>query len=175
MLFLAEIQRFTPEKSRIMKPQAVATNRKASHDYHISDTMEAGIVLRGSEVKSLRQGRVSLRDSFARVDRGELFLHNMHITPYEKSAHFQPDPRRTRKLLMHRREIKRLTGATNEKGFTLVPLRIYFSKGKVKVELGLGRGKRSYDKRADLERREVERDLHRALKDRTLGRKRGER
>jgi SsrA-binding protein len=158
-----------------MEQKVVATNRKARHDYHISETMEAGIALRGSEVKSLRQGRASLRDSFARVDRGELFLHNMHITPYEKSAHFHPDPRRTRKLLMHRREIKRLQGATNEKGFTLVPLRVYFSRGKAKVELGLGRGKRSYDKRADLERREVERDLQRALKDRTLGRKRGER
>ena len=156
-----------------MQIKTVATNRKARHDYHIVETMEAGIELRGSEVKSLRMGRASLRDSFARVERGELFLYNMHISPYEKGGHYNPDPRRTRKLLMHRSEIKKLLGKTTQKGFTLVPLKLYFSRGKVKVELALGRGKRSYDKRADLERREAERAIQRALKDRTLGRLKG--
>jgi SsrA-binding protein len=104
------------------------------------------------------------------VEGGELFLHNMHISPYEKGARFSPDPRRTRKLLMHRREIKRLLGKITEKGFTLVPLRLYFVRGKAKVELALARGKRSYDKRADIERREAERAVQRALKDRVLGR-----
>ncbi len=156
-----------------MEIKTVATNRKARHDYHIVETMEAGIELRGSEVKSLRMGRASLRVRFARVERGELFLYNMHISPYEKGGHYNPDPRRTRKLLMHRREIKKLLGKTTQKGFTLVPLKLYFSRGKVKVELALGRGKRSYDKRADLERREAERSIQRALKDRTLGRLKG--
>jgi len=156
-----------------METKTVATNRKARHDYHIVETMEAGIELRGSEVKSLRMGRASLRDSFARVERGELFLYNMHVSPYEKGGHFNPDPRRVRKLLMHQREIKKLLGKTTEKGFTLVPLRLYFSRGKAKVELALARGKRSYDKRADIEKREAERAIRRALKDRTLGRPKG--
>jgi SsrA-binding protein len=156
-----------------METKTIATNRKARHDYHILETMEAGIELRGSEVKSLRVGKASLRDAFARVEGGELFLCNMHISPYEKGGHFNPDPKRTRRLLMHRREIKRLLGKTAEKGYTLVPLRLYFTRGKVKVELALARGKRSYDKRADIERREAERDIQRALKDRTLGRPEG--
>jgi len=156
-----------------MEKKIVATNRKARHDYHIVESMEAGIELHGSEVKSLRLGRANLRDSFARVERGELFLYNMHISPYEKGGHFNPDPTRTRKLLMHRREIKRLVGKTTEKGFTLVPLRLYFTGGKAKVELALARGKRTYDKRADIEKREAERAIQRALKDRTLGRPKG--
>lgn len=156
-----------------MRTKTVATNRKARHNYHIAETMETGIELRGSEVKSLRMGRVSLRDSFARVERGELFLYNMHISPYEKGGHFNPDPKRIRKLLMHKREIKRLLGKTAERGFTLVPLRLYFSQGRAKVELALARGKRSYDKRADIERREAERAVQRALKDRALGRHKG--
>ncbi len=156
-----------------MQAKTVATNRKARHDYHIVETMEAGIELRGSEVKSLRQGKVSLRDSFARVERGELFLYNVHISPYEKGGPFIPDPKRIRKLLMHRREIKRLVGKIAEKGFTLVPLRLYFIEGRAKVELALARGKRTYDKRADIERREAERVVQRALKDRVLGRPRG--
>jgi len=156
-----------------METKTVATNRKARHDYHILETMEAGIELRGSEVKSLREAKASLRDAFARVERGELLIYNMHISPYEKGGHFNPDPRRTRKLLVHRREIKKLLGKTAERGLTLVPLRLYFTRGKAKVELGLARGKRTYDKRADIERREAERDLQRALKDRALGRPKG--
>ena len=156
-----------------METKTVATNRKARHDYHILETMEAGIELHGSEVKSLRVGKASLRDAFARVERGELFLYNVHISPYEKGGHFNPDPKRTRKLLMHKREIKRLLGKIAEKGLTLIPLRIYFLRGKAKVELALARGKRSYDKRADIERREAERAIQRALKDRSLGRSRG--
>jgi SsrA-binding protein len=135
--------------------------------------MEAGIELHGSEVKSLRVGKASLRDAFARVERGELLIYNMHISPYEKGGPFNPDPRRTRRLLVHKREIKRLLGKTAERGLTLVPLRLYFTRGKAKVELALARGKRTYDKRAAIERREAERALQRALKDRTLGRPKG--
>jgi SsrA-binding protein len=156
-----------------MEGKTVATNRKARHEYHILETMEAGIELRGSEVKSLRVGKASLRDAFARVERGELLLYNMHISPYEKGGHFNPDPKRTRKLLVHKREIKKLLGKTAERGLTLVPLRLYFIRGKAKVELALARGKRTYDKRADIERREAERALQRALKDRALGRPKG--
>jgi SsrA-binding protein len=155
--------------------KTVATNRKARHEYHIMETMEAGIELRGSEVKSLRMGRASLRDSYARVDRGELFIFNMHISPYEKGSHFNPDPRRTRKLLMHKREIKRLTGKTAERGLTLIPLRLYFTGGKAKVELALGRGKRVYDRREDIQRREADRAVQRAMKNRVLGRREGDR
>jgi SsrA-binding protein len=151
----------------------VATNRKARHDYHILETLEAGIALHGSEVKSLRLGRGSLRDSYARVDRDELFLYNMHISPYDQGSHFKPDPKRTRKLLMHKREIRRLAGKTTERGLTLVPLRLYFARGKAKVELALGRGKRAYDRRDDIQRREADRAVQRALKDRTLARQQG--
>jgi len=113
-----------------METKTVATNRKARHDYHILETLEAGIELRGSEVKSLREAKASLRDAFARVERGELLIYNMHISPYEKGGHFNPDPRRTRRLLVHRREIKKLLGKTAERGLTLVPLRLYFPRGK---------------------------------------------
>jgi SsrA-binding protein len=166
---------FLPSKQTVTmkKVKTVATNRKARHDYFIIETMEAGIVLHGSEVKSLRMGQANLRDSYARVDRGELFLFNMHISPYEQGSHFNPDPRRPRKLLMHRREIKRLVGKTTERGLTLVPLQLYFSEGKAKVELALGRGKRDYDRRDDIERREADRAVQRAMKDRVLGRERG--
>ncbi len=151
----------------------IAANRKARHDYHILETIEAGIELRGSEVKSLRQGQANLRDSYARVDHGELFLFNVHISPYEQGGHFNPDPRRPRKLLVHKREIKRLIGQTTEKGLTLIPLRLYFSGGIAKVELALGRGKREYDRREDIYKRETDRAIRRAMKDRVLGRDRG--
>ncbi len=128
----------------------IAQNRKARHDYAIEDVYEAGVVLTGTEVKSLRQGRASLVDAFATIDDGEIFLHNVHIPEYEQGSWTNHEPRRTRKLLLHRAEILRLIGKTKESGLTLVPLSLYFSDGKVKVELALARGKRSYDKRQDL-------------------------
>jgi SsrA-binding protein len=138
--------------------RVVATNRKAHHLYHIVDTYEAGIALVGTEVKSLRQGKVSFKDSYATVEKGEIFLHNMHISPY--------DPTRSRKLLLHRVEIKRLLGKTTERGFTLVPLKIYFKDKVAKVELALAIGKRLFDRRKAIKDREVQRELRRALKER---------
>ena len=143
----------------------VATNRKAQHDYHILETYEAGLALKGTEVKSLRQGNVSLRDCFGLVKNEELFLMNMHISAYDKAAKFGHDPTRTRKLLMHKREIKRLMGKTFEKGFTLVPLKVYFKKSHAKVELALVTGKRKYDKRKAIAEREAKRDIERLFKE----------
>jgi len=146
--------------------KVIATNRKAHHLYHIVDTYEAGIALVGTEVKSLRQGKVNLKDSYATVEKGELFLHHMHISPYDQASRFNHDPTRSRKLLMHRGEIKRLLGKTTERGFTLIPLKIYF-KGKVaKVELALVVGKKLFDRRKAIKDREVQRELRRALKER---------
>jgi SsrA-binding protein len=143
----------------------VATNRKAHHLYHILESYEAGIALVGTEVKSLRLGRANLKDSYGMVKQGEVYLHNMHISPYDQASRFNHDPTRTRKLLLHRREIKRLLGKTVEKGLTLVPLKFYF-KGKVaKVELALAVGKKIYDRRKDIKDREVKRELRRALKE----------
>lgn len=142
----------------------VAENRKARHDYFIEEKYEAGIALKGTEVKSLRAGKVSLRDSYAEVSHGEIFLHNMHISPYDQGNRFNHDPKRTRKLLLHKQEIKRLLGQTTQKGLTLIPLRLYFKKGRAKIELALARGKRLYDKREDLARRDAEREIARALR-----------
>jgi SsrA-binding protein len=141
-------------------------NRKARHDYHIHETYEAGIALTGTEVKSLRAGKANLKDSYARIDNAELMLHNMHISPYEQGNRFNHEPLRTRKLLMHRYEINKLIGKTKEKGYTLVPLKLYFTKGKVKVELGLASGKHTYDKRQDLAERDAKRDMERTLRER---------
>jgi SsrA-binding protein len=141
----------------------IAQNRKARHDYSILDTYEAGVMLTGTEVKSLRLGRASLVDAFATIDGGEVFLRNVHIPEYEQGSWTNHEPRRTRKLLLHRAEIERLIGKTKESGLTLVPLALYFSEGKVKVELALARGKRSYDKRQDLARRDADREVRRAL------------
>lgn len=146
--------------------KVVAENRKARHDYFIEETYEAGIVLVGTEVKSIRAGKVSLRDSYAEVVNGEVFLQQMHISPYEKGNRFNHDPKRPRKLLLHKREIKRLLGRTMQKGYTLIPLRLYFKNGWVKVELALGRGKKLYDKREDIARRDAQREIARALSDR---------
>jgi len=143
-----------------------AENRKARHDYHIHETYEAGIALTGTEVKSLRAGKANLKDSYARIDNAEIMLHNMHISPYEQGNRFNHEPLRTRKLLMHRYEINKLIGKTKEKGYTLVPLKLYFTKGKVKVELGLATGKHTYDKRQDLAERDAKRDMERTLRDR---------
>lgn len=146
--------------------KVVADNRKARHDYFIEETYEAGIALAGTEVKSIRAGKVSLRDSYAEVLDGEVFLQQMHISPYEKGNRFNHDPKRPRKLLLHKREIKRLLGQTTQKGYTLIPLRLYFKRGRVKVELALGRGKKLYDKREDIARRDAQREIARALSDR---------
>jgi len=148
----------------------LAQNRKARHLYFIEDKYEAGIVLQGTEVKSVRAGRANLKDSYARVDGGELFLYNMHISPYEPGNRFNHEPLRVRKLLMHRREINRLTGYVQEKGYTLVPLSIYFSGGKVKVELALARGKKDFDKRRSIAEKDARREMERAFKDRQLAR-----
>ena len=143
--------------------KTVATNRKARHDYFFEDTFEAGIGLTGTEIKSVRAGQVSLRDSFATIKDGEMWLINVHISAYRQASHFNHEPRRPRKLLMHRREINRLTGKLQEKGLTLIPLRLYLKNNLAKVELGLGRGKRQYDKRATLKAKESRREVERAI------------
>ena len=142
-----------------MEKKIVCQNRKARHDYFIDEIYEAGIVLVGPEVKSLREGRASLKDTYARVKNGELFLHNMHITPYPFAHHLNLDPTRTRKLLMQKREIKRLIGKTEEKGYSLIPLSVYLLRGIIKVELSLAKGKRKYDKRYALKEKEMKREL----------------
>lgn len=139
----------------------VASNRRARHDYEILDTFEAGIVLKGSEVKSLRAGQVQLKDAFAALQGGELWLEHLHIAPYSYAAADAHDPERRRKLLLHRREIDRLTGKINEQGLTLVPLQIYFSHGLAKVELALAKGRRTYDKRKKLAEKEHRREMDR--------------
>ncbi|HEY2724729.1 MAG TPA: SsrA-binding protein SmpB [Pseudonocardiaceae bacterium] len=149
--------------------KVIVSNRRARHDYSILDTYEAGIVLVGTEVKSLREGRASLTDAFASVEDGEVWLRNLHIPEYNQGSWTNHEPRRTRKLLLHRGEILRLIGKTRESGLSLVPMSMYFSDGKVKVEIALARGKRSYDKRADLARRDADREVQRALGRRAKG------
>jgi SsrA-binding protein len=144
--------------------KAIARNRRAYHDYFIEDTYEAGLVLTGTEVKSLRAGRASLADGFAQITDGEIWLHNVHIPEYVQGTWTNHTPRRIRKLLLHRKEIDRLAAKVSEQGLTLVPLSLYFKDGNVKVELGLARGKRTYDKRQDLARRDAAREIDRALK-----------
>ena len=146
------------------KTKAVAQNRKAYHDYFIEDQFEAGIELSGTEVKSIRQGSLNLKDAFCAVKNGELFLHGMHISPYEKGNIFNKDPRRTRKLLMHKREIARLGAAAQQDGYAIVPLSVYFSGPRVKVSLGLAKGKKLYDKREAAAKRDAKREMDRALK-----------
>jgi SsrA-binding protein len=145
--------------------RTITVNRKARHDYFIEETVEAGLALTGSEVKSLRDGRANLKDSFARIDRGEAVLVNAHISPYEAAARDGHEPTRSRKLLLHRQQIDRLAGKVKEKGLTLIPLRLYFNaRGRAKVELGLARGKRQYDKRQTIKEREARRETERALR-----------
>ena len=139
-------------------------NKKALHNYFIEDRYEAGISLLGTEVKSLREGKANLGDSYGKVKNGEIFLVDAHISPYAHGNRFNPDPLRTRKLLLHKREIRRLIGKVQEKGFTLIPLRLYFSDGKAKVELGLAKGKKLFDKRETIKRRTMERDMERGRK-----------
>lgn len=144
----------------------IAENRKARHDYFIHEMYEAGIALTGTEVKSLRQGKANLKDSFCRIEHGELLLLGMHISPYEQGNRFNHDPLRTRRLLMHKYEILKLFGKTKEKGYTLIPLNLYFKKGKVKVTVALVSGKKLYDKRQALAEKEAKRDIERRMKER---------
>ena len=152
------------------RPEAekvVTVNRKAYHDYHIEETLEAGLVLTGTEIKSIRQGRMNMRDAYARIENGEAWLVGMHISPYQQAGqHDQHDPHRSRKLLLHRNEIQRLTQQTQAKGMTLVPLKLAFRRGRIKVELGLARGKKLYDKRDSIAEREAQREIQRAIKTR---------
>lgn len=147
----------------------IAQNKKAHHDYFIEETYEAGIVLQGTEIKSIRAGRANLRDAFARVEKGEVFLHNMHISPYEQGNRYNHEPLRTRKLLLHRKEIQKLIGATKEQGYSLVPLKLYIKDGFAKVLIGLGKGKKKYDKREDLKRKEAKREIERAFHQKQKG------
>lgn len=144
----------------------VADNRKARHDYHIHESYEAGLVLTGTEVKSLRAGKANLKDAYARIEYGELLLHNMHISPYDAGNRFNHEPLRVRKLLMHRSEIDKLMGKTQEKGYTLVPLKLYFTKGIAKIQIGLVTGKKNYDKRQDMAERDAKREIDRAFRER---------
>ncbi len=145
--------------------KAVSTNRKARRDYHILETLEAGIELKGNEVKSLRTRSCSLEESFARIERGELFLYNMHIPEFEKSSFFKPDPKRVRKLLLHKKEIKKLIGLTAQRGLTIIPLKIYFNeRGIAKIEIALAKGKHVFDKRKKLKEEIVKRETQRAMK-----------
>ena len=149
--------------------QIKATNRKALRDYEIEEKLEAGIVLVGSEIKSIREGRASLWEAYATVDGGEVWLHDMNISPYVQASHFGHDPTRVRKLLLHKDEIKRLTGRITERGYTLVPVRMYIKDGKAKIELGLARGKRQYDKRREIARKDADREIERAIRHRSRG------
>lgn len=145
--------------------RAIAVNRKALHDYEILQSVEAGLVLTGTEIKSIREGRVNLRDSFARGDNsGELWLHNCHIAQYENGNRFNHEPTRPRKLLLHRQEIEELTGQMDQRGLTLVPLRMYFKRGRAKLQIALARGRKSYDKRAAIADRDAQRQIARALR-----------
>jgi SsrA-binding protein len=158
----------TKKKKVQTKPgeKVITVNRRARHDYFIEESFEAGIVLVGSEVKSLRDGRANLTDSYARINKGEAVLVNAHISHYPAASMLNHEPTRTRKLLMHKREIDRLTGKVKERGLTLIPLRLYFKEGKAKVELGLARGKKTYDKRDTIKEKAVRRELERSMKSR---------
>jgi SsrA-binding protein len=143
---------------------SIAENRKAFHDYHLLETFEAGIALLGTEVKAIREGRVNLRDSFARLEDGEVFLYNVNISPYSHRGYADHEPLRRRKLLLHREEIRKLIGKTVEKGMTLVPVRFYYKNGRVKVAISLAKGKKEYDKRETIKRREADRETRAAIK-----------
>jgi len=149
-----------------MNNRTVTKNRKARHEYHVLETYEAGLALKGTEVKSLRSGKANLQDSFARVENGELLLYNMHISPYDQGNRFNHEPKRTRRLLMHKREIMRLFGKTREKGLALIPLQVYFKDGLAKIELALAKGKKIHDRRDDIAARDARREIERAVKER---------
>ncbi len=143
----------------------VANNKKAYHDYFIEEKYEAGIVLHGTEVKSMRMGKCSIKESFIRIENGEIFAYGMHVSPYEKGNIFNKDPLRTKKLLLHKKEINKLMGKIAEKGYTLVPLQVYFKDGRAKVEIGLAKGKKLYDKRQDIAKKDQKREAQRELKE----------
>lgn len=147
----------------------IANNKKAYHDYFIDETFEAGIVLHGTEVKSMRLGKCSIKEAFIRIENGEMFVYGMHVSPYEQGNLFNKDPLRVKKLLMHKSEILKLLGKTKEKGYTLVPLQVYFKEGKVKVEIGLARGKKLYDKRESIAKKDARRETEREFKIKNLG------
>ncbi len=144
--------------------RTITVNRKAYHDYLIEETVEAGLVLTGTEIKSIREGRVNLREGYAKEEKGELWLQNVHIAPYQAGSYLNHEPTRPRKLLLHRDQIVRLAGAVSRKGLTLVPIKLYLKNGLAKVEIGLARGKKAYDKRETLAKREAERQIERAIK-----------
>lgn len=148
--------------------KVIARNRKATHDYHIVETFETGIVLTGTEIKSIRQGRVNIQDSYARIENGELFIIGMHISPYEQGNRYNVDPTRTRKLLMHAKEINRLLGKTKMQGLTLIPLDVHLRNGFAKIKLALAKGKKLYDKRATAAKRDADREIRRQLKERNF-------
>jgi SsrA-binding protein len=170
MATAAKSPRSTAKSSNRPVRKLIAQNKKARHEYSILDTYECGVVLMGTEVKSLREGRASLADAFATIDDGEVYLHNVHIPEYAFGSWTNHTPRRVRKLLLHKGEIQRLIGRTKESGLTLVPLSLYFTEGKVKVELALARGKKTWDKRQDLARRDADREVRRELGRRLKGR-----
>lgn len=145
--------------------KVLAKNKKALHDYFIEDTFEAGIVLTGTEIKSIRSGKANLKDSFAKVTNGEVFIHNMHISPFENGNRYNPDPTRTRKLLLHKKEINKLIGQTKESGYSLVPLKIFLQNGYAKLEIGVAKGKKLYDKRDTIAKRDANRQIARALRE----------
>lgn len=154
----------TKNKDQFDKP--LAQNKKASHDYFIEETFEAGMVLTGTEIKSLRNGRANLSDSFATIRNGEIFLHNMHISPFEQGNRFNPsDPTRARKLLMHKSQIHKLYGQSKQEGYTIVPLKVYIRNGYAKCLIGLGKGKKNYDKRESAAKKDAQRDIQRALRE----------
>ena len=142
----------------------IANNKKAYHDYFIEETYEAGVALHGTEVKSLRMGKCSIKESFIRIENGEVFVYGMHVSPYEKGNIFNKDPLRVKKLLLHKYEINKLGGQVAEKGYTLVPLQVYFKEGRVKVEIGMARGKKLYDKREDIAKKDARREMEREFK-----------
>ena len=156
----------TAKTEREKAQKNIADNRKALHDYHILEEWEAGVALLGTEVKAIREGRVNLRDSYARIDKGEVWHSNLHISPYSHTGYDHHDERRQRKLLLHRHEILKISGRVAEKGLTLVPLRMYFKKGRVKVALALAKGKQAHDKRETIRKREVDRETRAAVKER---------
>ena len=156
-----------PEKTDRQKAEKnIAENRKAFHDFHILETFEAGVALLGTEVKAIREGRVNLRDSYGRVEGGEVFVMNIHISPYSHRGYSDHEPLRRRKLLLHKQEIRKLVGKTTERGMTLVPLRLYFRNGLVKMAIGLAKGKKEYDRRETIKRRETDRETSAAVKER---------
>jgi len=157
----------TDKTDREKAQRLIADNRKAFHDYHVLDTWEAGVALLGTEVKAIREGSVNLRDSYARLENGEVWLMNLHISPYSHTGYAHHDERRQRKLLLHRHEIEKLSGRVVERGLTLVPLRMYLNKGRVKVALALVKGKQAHDKRETIRRREVDRETRAAVKERS--------